>query len=702
MKPSQALTLALLTASSFAPGQTLPGRLNLSTPTPAAPGGSLNVHWQNDGGSPIVSISAYALYPTVQVACPATGDLSLPVNTAIGLLTADQGGIIDARRCTAATTWLYPITIDFDDTTLLLPCATIAATQPVTVATGVRNVAVHGCGYQGSSAFSGLYGGTIWDYQASGPAWIVGDPTLAADTQGFAMADMEVSTVNAGTGATAIALYRVQEASLERLYILGAPYGSQTGLLLDGTGNYTGGTFDSLHISGFYTGVMLTGSATGAANASTFLRVHINCPTNSGTPIVATTGVKLAYGDGNTFAGGDIEGCYTMLELGAGATDNTFVGVRNENSITQIEADSGSSYNLWVAGGTLFTGQLTDAGLHNSFTDSFHRSFNNLNGDLWRSQSDATIANHVYTGLGLGTVRGRQDEWVTDLPSVPGSYQNAWLWGPGDGSTGLQTWVLQDLLNDVPRLSVGQYTTAGGNNQTALNGAGTGAVILNGSTHGGTGGTVFGSGGATPATVATIDSNGDGTLFGYLRFFASSAEQWRFNCASSSACNIDDFTTGSAVHRIRVYAAAGLDIDSEGSQAVTVNNTSGSGTGGFIVYEGGTNYTVAAFTVTSAGATSNPGNNQVGSASGTGTQTIGNHLNQLATADFAGHCAMAAATTCTISFQHSWNSIPACSVAPQATQLTPPWYTWATNVITVHMAATATGTFAAVCVGDPN
>ena len=35
----------------------------------------------------------------------------------------------------------------------------------------------------------------------------------------------------------------------------------------------------------------------------------------------------------------------------------------------------------------MFTGKLTDAGTHNSFADTFHRSCNNLNGDLWRSQS---------------------------------------------------------------------------------------------------------------------------------------------------------------------------------------------------------------------------------------------------------------------------------------------------------------------------
>ena len=129
-----------------------------------------------------------------------------------------------------------------------------------------------------------------------------------------------------------------------------------------------------------------------------------------------------------------------MLSLGAGASNNTFNGVSNENSNTQVSAASGSQYNLWLTGGTMFTGKLTDAGTHNSFADTFHRSWNNLNGDLWRSQSDTTITNHVYTGIGLGNVRGRQEEWQTDVPGSPGNYQNAWLWGPGDGTAGAQVW----------------------------------------------------------------------------------------------------------------------------------------------------------------------------------------------------------------------------------------------------------------------
>jgi hypothetical protein len=101
-------------------------------------------------------------------------------------------------------------------------------------------------------------------------------------------------------------------------------------------------------------------------NASTFVRLHIDCPTSGGSPISGTYGINLQQGDGNTFTGGDVEGCNTALHLGANAQNNTIVGLRNENS-NQVVADAGSSYNNWMTGGTMFTGKLTDNGTRNSF-----------------------------------------------------------------------------------------------------------------------------------------------------------------------------------------------------------------------------------------------------------------------------------------------------------------------------------------------
>jgi hypothetical protein len=50
-----------------------------------------------------------------------------------------------------------------------------------------------------------------------------------------------------------------------------------------------------------------------------------------------------------------------------------------------------------------------------------------------------------------------------------------------------------------------------------INAAGTGAVVLNGSNNAGTGGVVFGSGGASEATVATISNAGNAQFNGTLQ-----------------------------------------------------------------------------------------------------------------------------------------------------------------------------------------
>ena len=590
MRLPQLAPLILMVQACTALGQGLATGVNYNDTTPAAPTGSLNIHWAQDSARPTVNASAYVTYPTVLVHCPASGDLSAPINTALALLPQPQGGIIDARQCQSATTWTTALTQPFSNTLFLLPCATLAQSATITVGATYRNNVFRGCAYQGGSASSGTLGGTVFNYTGSSVAFQIGDLTSTTDTPGFELTDLEINLSTAGNSADALQMYRVQQANIERLYLIGNGNHDQTAINLNGLGNYTGGNFTNIKIANFYIALFMYGDSTGAANASTFSNLHIDCPTNSGTPYSSTEGIDLVYGDGNTFLGGDVEGCAYMLNLGAGATNNTFSGLRNENSTNQVYANSGSSYNLWLTGGTMFTGKLTDLGTHNSFQDAFHRGFNQLNGDIWRSQADTTVTNHIYTGVGLGNVRGLQDEYQTDVPGIPASYQNAWLWGPGDGTTGLQLWQLQDLLNNVTRIGIQQYTTAGGSNQSFLNGAGTGNVCFNCSTNSGTGGTAFGSGGASPTTVGTLDNAGNLTLFGYLRWYASGAEQWAMNCASTTACNLDDWSTGSAVHRMRTYSGAGTDIDAAGTGAVTVDNTTGSGTGGFAVYGGGSTY----------------------------------------------------------------------------------------------------------------
>ena len=409
------------------------------------------------------------------------------------------------------------LTISTANTTIMLPCATVSTASQLIVAAGTRNVSLRGCALRGASNASGSQGGTVFLYSGTGAMVQVGDPTYAADTLGFHFDNAVVNTTPATSStAQALAAYRTQEMDLQSLYLLGNS--NQTGMTLDGTGNYSGGTFYDIAVNGFQTAVNAIGhqisnsATTDWVNASTFVRLHIDCPTSGGNPINGTSGINLQQGDGNTFTGGDVEGCGTALHLGTNAQNNTIVGLRNENSDNQVVADAGSSYNNWITGGTMFTGKLTDNGTRNSFLDTFHRSFNGMNGDWYGSQQDATVTNHFRLGVGAGIERGFLNRYQTDF-----GYR--WTTGLSDATAGEQFYQILDELNNVYRLSIGQYNNGqpGTNNQTVINAAGTGAVLLNGSNNSGTGGVVIGSGGPSVTTVATISNGGSAQFNGTLQ-----------------------------------------------------------------------------------------------------------------------------------------------------------------------------------------
>ncbi len=445
------------------------------------------------------------------------GDFGAKLQACVNALSATDGGTCDARDFTGTLSMGGKLTIATANAAVLLPCATIATANQVVVTAGTRNVSLRGCALRGTSGASGSQGGTVFLYSGTGAMVQVGDATYTADTPGFRMDNVAINTTQSASGtAQGLAAYRTQEMDLESVYFLGNQ--NQTGMTLDGTGNYTGGTFYDDQFTGFQTAVNAVGhqvanaATTDWLNASTFVRLHIDCPTSGGNPISGTYGINLQQGDGNTFTGGDVEGCDTALHLGANAQNNTIVGLRNENSNNQVLADADSAYNNWMTGGTMFTGKLTDNGTRNSFLDTFHRSFNGLNGDWYGSQKDATITNHYRLGIGAGNERGLLDRYQTDA-----GYR--WTMGLSDATAGEQFYQIQDELNNVYRVSIGQYNLgqASTNNQTAINAAGSGAVVLNGSNNAGTGGVVIGSGGANETTVATISNAGNAQFNGTLQ-----------------------------------------------------------------------------------------------------------------------------------------------------------------------------------------
>ena len=469
------------------------------------------------GGAVTGELTAKQIGAVYEVDQFAGGDFGAKLQACLGSLSSSYGGTCDARNFAGTLAMGSNLTISTANAMVLLPCATVTTASQVIVTAGTRNVTLHGCALRGVSTASGSQGGTVFLYSGTSAMVQVGDPTYAADTSGFHIDDVVINTTAAtSAGAQGLVAFRTQEMDVQGLYLMGNA--NQTGMTLDGTGNYTGGSFYGIQFVGFQTAVNAIGhqvanpATTDWMNASTFVRLHIDCATSGGNPIAGTYGINLQQGDGNTFTGGDVESCGTALHLGANAQNNTIVGLRNENSTNQVVADAGSSYNNWMTGGTMFTGKLTDNGTRNSFMDSFHRTFNGMNGDYYGSQQDATVVNHYRLGIGLGNERGLQNEIQTD-------YGYRWISGYSDATAGEQFYQVQDLLNNVYRLSIGQYNNgqSSTNNQTVMNAAGTGAVVFNGSNNAGTGGVVFGSGGATETTVATVDKSGNAQFNGTLQ-----------------------------------------------------------------------------------------------------------------------------------------------------------------------------------------
>jgi hypothetical protein len=89
---------------------------------------------------------------------------------------------------------------------------------------------------------------------------------------------------------------------------------------------------------------------------------------------------------------------------------------------------------------------------------------------------------------------------------------------------------------------------------------------------------------------------------------ATPVTEWYIEEDANYDLKIHDQGATTPVDILTGYINSATNVNSQGTSAVTINNaSSGAGTGGFIVYEGGANYNVQAFTVTSSGNASVPG-----------------------------------------------------------------------------------------------
>ena len=72
-----------------------------------------------------------------------------------------------------------------------------------------------------------------------------------------------------------------------------------------------------------------------------------------------------------------------------------------------------------------------------------------------------------------------------------------------------------------------------------INSAGTGAVVLNGSSGAGTGGVVFGSGGTTETTVASVDKSGNASFNGTLMVGGTSQSAGTMTVRNNAVAEVD-------------------------------------------------------------------------------------------------------------------------------------------------------------------
>ena len=206
-----------------------------------------------------------------------------------------------------------------------------------------------------------------------------------------------------------------------------------------------------------------------------------------------------------------------------------------------------------------------------------------MRGDWYGSQQDVTIEDHERLGTGLGNERGRLTEVQTD-------YGYRWIYGLGDGTSGMQTFYIQDLLNSVYRLSIGQYLSAASDTVVAV-------ILNNGGTYtsstpptltftggGGTGaaGTavMYGSGSSWEVLSVTMTDNGSGyTSVPTVTFSGSNQTK-----APNAVAEIN--SQGSTNDQTVINAA--------GTGAIVLNGSNNSGTGGVVIGSGGPSATAVA------------------------------------------------------------------------------------------------------------
>jgi hypothetical protein len=128
--------------------------------------------------------------------------------------------------------------------------------------------------------------------------------------------------------------------------------------------------------------------------------------------------------------------------------------------------------------------------------------------------------------------------------------------------------------------------------------------------------------GANSNQTLAVQPGSSAEQIGAVQFNSyTGTSEWQLRKDASNNLRVTDAVN--SLDRVILPANANTTINAgAGANAVAINNTSGSGTSGFIVYEGGTNNSTAAFQVSGSGNTTATGYLQGKFIMGTGTMGV--------------------------------------------------------------------------------
>lgn len=310
------------------------------------------VAWADIGfGAAVVSTRDYA------------GNWGARIALAIADLPAN-GGIVDARGETGAQVLSADLTISTKRVTILCgPMVLTLGSFKIIVTAGTHAVRFVGCNLFGGQFYPDATA-TYLQYTGNSDAITVGTSVSATET--FLMEDMAVAIGDGGDNARAVVLNNLTLWTMRRVRMTGKATGTQSLLVLDGTGGYTGlGLAEQCRLNSGHYALHMTGSGVNGANANMFSMCSI-------TGAATHYGIRMDAGGGNTFIGCDVEGWGTGLYCAFG--HNKFLAMRFESNTADINFTAASSVN-YIQYTTDGTGTVTDAGstntLHGLATVSF-------------------------------------------------------------------------------------------------------------------------------------------------------------------------------------------------------------------------------------------------------------------------------------------------------------------------------------------